>query len=463
MPPPKPAPIPIPPASPNVLPPTPISPTGTGIADVQDPEAAGLLSPKSQAFSFPPPQQQPPLEHNAVSTRRISIAEPAVKPGAAAASPFNFTPMVATKAPVTPKANQRRGHKYKHSSVSHQIFLEPPPRAPLSLPASLPMPTWTELYRSISPDQRTRALWCLCHLFVAGYTLYSAGGSLALTALSHLIVFDAAGASVCVAVDVLSNFEVWKRSSIRHPFGLERAEVLAGFAMSVFLLFMGFDIISHGAEHLLEGWWGPRSAHGHAHEEHVARVSAGSIDFAAAAALAVTMVSATLLKNHARIGRAMKFAALEHLPSILSNPSHLLTLATSTLLLLIPLLSLPQSSWLDRALALSMALSMIAIGVRLVKVLGSMLLMSYSGGGEKVSRVIDEIESDPAVKELQEARFWQAHHGLCIATLKVVIEAGMEEGRLRERLGRLVRDRLGGPYGKGAGSKWEVSVATTTS
>lgn len=32
-------------------------------------------------------------------------------------------------------------------------------------------------------------------------------------------MFDALGASVCVVVDVLSNFEVWKRSSVRHPFG----------------------------------------------------------------------------------------------------------------------------------------------------------------------------------------------------------------------------------------------------
>lgn len=169
------------------------------------------------------------------------------------------------------------------------------------------MPTWRELYRSISTEQRTRSLWCFCHLFVAAFTLYSAQGSLALTALSHLIVFDALGASLCVAVDVLSNFEVWKRSSIRHPFGLERAEVLAGFAMSVFLLFMGFDIISHCTEHLVEGLWKDKHGHsgGHVHEEHLQRISAGSIDFAALAALAVTTVSAILLKNHARIGRGM--------------------------------------------------------------------------------------------------------------------------------------------------------------
>ncbi|KAI5843703.1 cation efflux family-domain-containing protein [Tricharina praecox] len=427
------------PETPQIIPPTPTGMTTTGLGIDSETMSLATAFPAFHAAAVAPAEKQ------------------------ASAGPFNFQPMVASKSPIIPKPNQRRGHKYKHSSVSHQIFLEPPVRAPLTLPASLPMPTWKELYRSVSSEQRRRALWCIAHLGVAAFTLYSAAGSLALTALSHLIMFDALGATVCAAVDVLSNFDVWKRSSIRHPFGLERAEVLAGFAMSVFLLFMGFDIISHGAEHLLEGWW-LEEGEGHVHEEHVARVTAGSIDVAALAALAATTVSALLLKNHARIGRAMHIAALSHLPSILSNPSHLLTLATSTLLLLIPLLSLPQSSYLDRALALTMALSMIAIGARLVRVLGSMLLMSHSRGADVVPKVVDEISKDLAVREVQEARFWQAHHGLCIATLKVVMEAGMEEGRLRERVGRLVRERLGGVYGstKGQGARWEVSVAVTT-
>jgi Co/Zn/Cd efflux system component len=131
------------------------------------------------------------------------------------------------------------------------------------------------------------------------FTLYDSRDSLALTALSHLIVFDAAGASVCVAVDVLSNFEVWKRSSIRHPFGLERAEVLAGFAMSVFLLFMGFDIVSHAVEHSVEDIYG--SGHDHGAE----RVGTNTVDFTALAALVSTVVSAILLGNHVRIGRGL--------------------------------------------------------------------------------------------------------------------------------------------------------------
>jgi Co/Zn/Cd efflux system component len=292
-------------------------------------------------------------------------------------------------------------------------------------------------------------------MFVAAYTLWSAHGSLAMTALSHLILFDSLGALLCVAVDVLSNFEVWKRSSIRHPFGLERAEVLAGFAMCVLLLFMGMDLISHNLQHFLESSDNHEPHHTHPHE----RVSVGSVDITALLAISSTLVSAIGLKNHARIGKAMRFAYIESLPSVLSNPSHFLTLSCSTLLLLLPLVSIKLYKWLDVLLSVTISISMCVLGVRLVKTLGSMLLMSYSGPG--VSDVIKDIEADPSVFGIDDARFWQVHYGLCMANLKLRV-SGSEENlaRLRERISSLIKNRLGGGYGSG-GQKWEVSLQFT--
>ncbi|KAE8352322.1 cation efflux family protein family [Aspergillus coremiiformis] len=371
------------------------------------------------------------------------------------AGPFNFKTTTMVKSPVT-KSNigQRRGHKYKHSSISHQIFLEPPPRAPLALPNSLPIPTFMECCASMSKDQKTRFWWSVCHMFVAAYTLWSAHGSLAMTALSHLILFDSLGALLCVAVDVLSNFEVWKRSSVRHPFGLERAEVLAGFAMCVLLLFMGMDLISHNLQHFLESS-GHEPHHSHAHD----RVSVRSVDVTALLAISSTLISAIGLKNHGRIGKAMRFGYIESLPSVLGNPSHFLTLSCSTLLLLLPLVSVRLYKWLDVLLSSTIAISMCVIGVRLVKTLGSMLLMSYSGPG--VNDVIRDIEADPCVFGVDDARFWQVHYGLCMANLKLRV-SGSEENlvRLRERISSLIKNRLGGGYGSG-GQRWEVSLQFT--
>jgi divalent metal cation (Fe/Co/Zn/Cd) transporter len=259
---------------------------------------------------------------------------------------------------------------------------------------------------------------------------------------------------LCVAVDVLGNFEVWKRSSIRHPFGLERAEVLAGFAMCVLLLFMGMDLISHNLQHFLESS-GHEPHHSHAHE----RVSPGSVDFTALLAISSTLVSAIGLRNHGRIGKAMRFGYIESLPSVLSNPSHFLTLSCSTLLLILPLVSVQLYNWLDVLLSSTISISMCVIGVRLVKTLGSMLLMSYSGPG--VSEVVRDIEADPCVFAVDDARFWQVHYGLCMANLKLRV-SGSEDNlsRLRERVSSLVRNRLGGGYG-GGGQKWEISVQFT--
>ena len=390
------------------------------------------------------------------------------------AGPFNFDTAVMAKSPVVKSVSevyhqalecvsngfllqnigQRRGHKYKHSSISHQIFLEPPPRAPLALPNSLPIPTLKECRSSMSKDQKTRFWWSLCHMSIAAYTLWTAHGSLAMTSLSHLILFDSLGALLCVAVDVLSNFEVWKRSSIRHPFGLERAEVLAGFAMAVLLLFMGLDLISHNLQHFLE-----KSGHEpHRPHEHD-RVSLGSVDVTAVLAISSTLVSAIGLKNHARIGKAMRFGYIQSLPSVLSNPSHFLTLSCSALLLLLPLVSIRIYDWLDKLLSGTIAFSMCFLGMRLVKTLGSMLLMSYSGPG--VSDVLKDIEADPSVIGIDDARFWQVHYGLCMANLKLRV-GGTEDNllRLREKITSLVRNRLGGGYG-GGGQKWEVSLQFT--
>jgi divalent metal cation (Fe/Co/Zn/Cd) transporter len=277
---------------------------------------------------------------------------------------------------------------------------------------------------------------------------------MAMTGLSHLILFDSLGAMLCVAVDVLGNFEVWKRSTVRHPFGLERAEVVAGFALSVLLFFMGLDLISHTVQHLLENS-GHEAHHPHVHD----RVPPGSVDIAALLAISATLISAIGLKNHARIGKAMRFAYIESLPSLLSNPSHFLTLSCSSLLLLLPLLSVRLYAWLDRILSSIVALSMCILGVRLVMTLGSMLLMSYSGRG--VPDVLRDIESHPSVSRVEEAKFWQVHYGLCMANIKLRV-TGPEDSRvkLRERISSMIRHRLGGGYGTG-GQKWEVSLQLT--
>ncbi|KAI1391196.1 cation efflux family-domain-containing protein [Hypoxylon trugodes] len=397
--------------------------------------------------------------------------------GGAAPNPFNFQTQIISTSPVKPNVGQRRGHKYKHSSISaqHQIFQEPPPRPPLALPRDLPIPTVREAWKSMSKDQRRRLYWCTCHLFIAISVFLSAHGSLAMTALSHLVFFDVGSALICVAVDVFGNFEVWKRSSIRHPFGLERAEVLAGFALSIFLIFGGFDLVSHNLKHVLEGKGGHAPHHPDPHEEEGPRVSPGGLDMASLAAIVATLVSAYGLRNHARISKVMRVSYLASLPSVLSNPFHFLTLSTSALMVLLPLLAIPVDGLLDSAVCGLVAIAMFALGLRLAIAQGLMLLMSYGGrsgsgspGKNKdigVADVVREIEAEPSVERVEEAQFWQVHYGLCMANLKLSVARGCDDAtlcRLRARIQNLVQNRLGEGYGKGGSLRWEVSLQMGT-
>jgi divalent metal cation (Fe/Co/Zn/Cd) transporter len=448
---------------------------------------------------------------------------------------------------------QRRGHRYKHSSIStqHQVIREAPPRPHLAIPDSLPVPTLREAWASMSTDQRRRAWWCLCHVLVASYLFFGAQGSLAMTGLSHLVFFDAGSAAVGAVVDVLGNFDVWRRSTISHPFGLERAEVLAGFAMSVFLLFGGFDLASHNAKHMLEGLgshvphhphehasvldayslpglavWPPVGAEGGPPDPQAAaasaaaaaatrspllaashRVSPGSVDVGALAAVVSTLVSAYGLKNHVRIARILRARNWlpDTLPPLLRNPFHFLTLSFSALMLLLPLLSVAYYVWLDRLICIAIAASMFTLGYRLAVAQGFMLLQSYTdgrsgaagigagrvrgasivapangsmekmflgGGGaeeekgnDAVARVVREIERESAIVSVEDSQFWQVHYSLCMANLKVRVVRGLDDasvGRLRARIATLIQNRLGEGYGRGSSLRWEVTVQTST-
>lgn len=345
-------------------------------------------------------------------------------------------------------------------------------------------------------DQRARLYWSCCHALVAVYIFFSSENSLAMTALSHLVFFDVGSAAVCVAVDVLGNFEVWRRSSIRHPFGLQRAEVLAGFAMSIFLVFGGFDLISHNLKHALEtvGHHDPHHNHANALE-----TTPATVDMASLAAVASTLVSAYGLRNHSRIRRVMR-VPLPYLSSflpgagILANPFHFLTLCFSFLMLLLPLVSIPYFVWLDRVICAAIAGCMFILGSRLAVAQGLMLLMSYSWQNDSqainthkkgegnlknnsaVSAVVREIEAEAQVARVEEAQFWQVHYGLAMANLKVCLVRGVNTAgstgglghddstisQLRSRLTRVVQNRLGDGYGRGGHLRWEVTVQMST-
>ena len=382
--------------------------------------------------------------------------------------PFGFTPQqYVVGRPAGAAAGQRqtelgrrRGHKYARSSVSHQIILSPTPRLPLQLPSSLPIPTFKEFRASMTSAQRTRWALCLAQLGVAGYVQWTAHGSMASTALSHLLFYDALSSVLSTAVGVGRNFEVWTRSSLVHPFGLERSELVAGLAMSIVLLFMGLDCISHGLTHSLEGVGG-HEAH-HAHHEHEHAGGGSGVNLPALVAILSTLIAATSMGAEGRVGRSVHSSSSA---SPLKNPPQLLILLLATILAVPSLLGITMSSALDMTFAFLAAGAMITTGARLCYTIGRVLLMSYpsSSSGGEVQGIVAELWEDAAVLEVQEAKVWQVHYGLCMANLRVSVRRREDVERVRGKIGELVRSRLANAGHQGAvgGGKsavrWEVS------
>lgn len=427
----------------------------------------------SSTYSFTLPPVNP---YESASTSRpsspsagVAPARP-ISPGQANYQPFNFqSTTMALAPPPASRPNQRRGHKYKHSSVSLNFFKEDI-RVPLQIPASLPIPTFSECRQSMSKDQIIRVLWGLFHLYVAFLIYIVESPYTALSALAHLLFYDAMGAFLCAFVDILSNFDVWKRSSVHLPFGLERAEVLAGYALAISLVFMGGDILSHSIQDIIQAMYlGDffAASHGHGashHGHHGHEVEAGDaipaagvagaaelinwrkVSFRVVLGIIATVVSAVGFDNHARISRALKStnpSAFSSLPWILSNPSHFITVTFSVAILLYPVESAFVRRVIDTILTPVIAASMCYVGWILAKSLGGMLVMSFPGEN-RIQGVEEQVLKLPHVQACSEVSVWQVHHSVWLACMKIeVAGSDADEQLVREQAARLVKEIMG--------------------
>ena len=75
-------------------------------------------------------------------------------------------------------------------------FFKEDVRAPLAIPASLPIPNISECQQSMSWDQKVRIFWGAFHLFVTCLVYKTNSPFTALSALAHLLLYDAMGALI---------------------------------------------------------------------------------------------------------------------------------------------------------------------------------------------------------------------------------------------------------------------------
>lgn len=362
-------------------------------------------SPQRQAYRSTSPQRQ---TLRSTSPQRQNDQFRSTSPvHATQYSPFNFQPEVLN---LAVKPAHRKGHKYKHSSVSMNLFQEPPPSLTtqqLGIPDLYPIPNFTESANSINHSQKLRLAWSSSHL-VLSLIVFLVGiryQILTLSTLAHLIFYDSIGSFVILFVDIMANFEVWNKSLIAYPFGLGRLEVLVGFALGASLIMVGFDLVLHFVEEFIILIVNGTEEHEHnSHHIHSGHLGIENL-FAYESVLIITLIWTVVTSNYIlaydRITEMIEDVPKVKLGGLINegsstvrsnvykyastiskttqtwskSPTHLLTFCYSLYLMTLPIL--PETDEVNEIISLIVALLLCHTGWKLVKSLGGILMCSF--------------------------------------------------------------------------------------
>lgn len=414
--------------------------------------------------------------------------------------PFNFQPqeMSMNNNHLSVKPAHRKGHKYKHSSVSMNLFQEPSVPSfktdnVSTIPDLYPIPTLKELIASITKEQKLKLGWSVIHLclsiivFTSGHEIHIPE----LSTLAHLIFYDSLGSMVVILVEIMSNFEVWNNASLAFPFGLGRLEVLIGFGLAASLIMVGFDLLSHIFEEFVFVFFSMGESevnHSHGGSHHVHRSDTAFVSlFVYYLVLIMTLVVTGITSNYilaskkitsiirptpshnrnvSNIGiineletsKPNKFWELldEFTDIITKNPTYILTILYAAFLLLSPMISEFVSAQLEIDInefaSLIISLLFCLTGWRLVKALGGILLLSYPSSNYNYDKLkvsitnditaLDAFKNSYKIEKLFITKF---NHDTFIVGLGLGMQGGSidDEARLRFEITRLITKKIG--------------------
>ncbi|CDZ97417.1 Putative Zn2 transporter MSC2 (cation diffusion facilitator superfamily) [Phaffia rhodozyma] len=373
--------------------------------------------------------------------------------------PVSLIPSSASPVPPSPRVTGRRGHHHKHS-LSHNFFsfmdpIETNPAiaaasqsSPVSLdgtsPSSFPSATSTPRFTSapsplnlspITPPARSPiaqllaqppltqliALFALLE-FALGASLWvdgQAGGSLAVTGLGYLVVFDSLGVAGIVASELLNGIGS-PLSSLCSPFGNHRLEPLMFFVQAIFLLFSSVYICKESVEHVM------LLGHDH-HDDYNELVLPNTLLLLAVGA---ALFSALFLQNHTKLVEAVgstitgapiikrstyRTTLFDRVFNLLTNPfSGCVLICTAGLLfggLILPPDSLAN---LDKTVAVLETVLTFVVSYPASIAFGKVLLQTAPPERSvqmiALDRSLREVEGHPLVVHLAPPRIWRLVH-----------------------------------------------------
>ncbi|KAL3232355.1 Protein ZRG17 [Nakaseomyces bracarensis] len=213
-----------------------------------------------QKLAPPTSRNRSPVRPSSPEHNYLKVGPPGKRGSLALDTPFNFS-----SAPIKPqipngpnnqntppssssRASFRKGHRYKHSSVSMNFFQEPEVKIPLNIAKSLPIPDFEDMLNNLPwPKAHLQLIIATCQFFLCIVVFYLGRNNnwSNFVTLSHFITYDIIGALVTILVENLSQFQVWFTGTITYPFGLNRVDVLLSFGLAVSLCFVGLDLLFH--------------------------------------------------------------------------------------------------------------------------------------------------------------------------------------------------------------------------
>ncbi|KAF9358784.1 Endoplasmic reticulum zinc transporter [Mortierella sp. AD094] len=314
-------------------------------------------------------------------------------------------------------------HGHDHHGHDHH------PHHPVSFRSQLP--SYGQIFGGLMPKQKTMFTWILLHSTIAVMTWLSGmrAGSLSIIGLSYIMLFDAFGILNIFVSSVIHTDLKMKRSTVKHPFGVQRFEILFGLFNAIFLLFIGMNMLKESLEHLML-----EDDH-HSGEHGAVRVPL----FWTVIGLGATLISSLGYQNHKQFCLLLKSNSLtstqgtysrsdpSKLAAIVQNQFTLTSLGCVAGILLVALF--PHVDGLDKIVAIGQSMAMFILGGPLTKVLGMILLQTTPPKAlEGVEEGIRQLSANnPAILRMERAHVWTNTYGQLIGTLVVSIAKGADE------------------------------------
>ncbi|CAG8652027.1 3236_t:CDS:2, partial [Paraglomus occultum] len=299
--------------------------------------------------------------------------------------------------------------------------------------------------------QKTLFTWGVVHLCF-GVVLWAKGqwnDSLALTGFAYLVIFDAFGVFTTFASTVLITYRSLRESSIKHPFGVQRYEVLLGFINTIYLIFVAMYVMKESLEHLLL-----ESSEDHYDE---------SVEFPLLCVLmsiGATLVSAIGYQNHKDFRALFRSSpadtsfyshrsSQDMISMLKGNIFILTTLFCGIGVLIVGIFTKINEhiGWLDIIVSICESILMFYIGIPLAIALGKILLQTTP---ETIilslEACLQELqERDPAIVSITQTHVWQNSYGQLIGSLIVQVTPEANDQTVLEH----VYQRLGPLLGVG--------------